>query len=57
MGLPGRKVWTILGGVDTKKFCFDAAGRERVRAEFGYFPSDRVIGIVGRFDDVRNNFV
>lgn len=53
MGLPGRKVWTILGGVDTKKFCFDAAGRERVRAEFGYFPSDRVIGIVGRFDDVK----
>ncbi len=53
MGLSGRKVWTILGGVDTQKFRFDAAGRERVRAEFGYFPSDRVIGIVGRFDDVK----
>ncbi|EPR41213.1 glycosyl transferase group 1 [Desulfovibrio sp. X2] len=53
MGLPRSKVWTILGGVDTDCFRFDAAGRERVRAEFGFTPDDQVVGIVGRFDEVK----
>lgn len=44
---------TILGGVDTKRFCFDPVGREKVRAEFGFTESSYVIGLLGRYDDVK----
>jgi glycosyltransferase involved in cell wall biosynthesis len=51
--LPPDKLWMILGGVDKKKFRFDAEGRRRVRAEFGYNDQDVVVGMVGRFDMVK----
>ncbi len=47
------KVWLIHGGVDTERFRFDAPGRERVRAEFGFGPRETVIALVGRFDMVK----
>jgi len=53
MRTPEAKVWLIHGGVDREKFRFDPAGRERVRAEFGYGPKERVIALLGRFDAVK----
>lgn len=42
-----------LGGVDRRRFAFDATGRERVRAEFGVVPGETVVGLLGRFDRVK----
>ena len=53
MGVDPKLVHTILGGVDTKRFCFDPVGREKVRAEFGFTESSYVIGLLGRYDDVK----
>ncbi|MDR3641404.1 MAG: glycosyltransferase family 4 protein [Humidesulfovibrio sp.] len=53
MRTPEDRVWLIHGGVDRERFRFDASGRERVRAEFGYGPRETVITLVGRFDKVK----
>lgn len=53
MQTPEPQVWCIHGGVDTDRFRFDAAGRDRVRNEFGFKADDFVIGLVGRFDEVK----
>lgn len=53
MQTPENKVWLIHGGVDRERFRFDAQGRERVRAEFGYGPRETVIVLAGRFDKVK----
>ena len=53
MRTPERSVWLVHGGVDTGRFHFDPEGRERVRAEFGYEPEHRVVGLLGRFDQVK----
>ncbi|MEW5773448.1 MAG: glycosyltransferase [Thermodesulfobacteriota bacterium] len=52
-GLPADRVRLIPGGVDAARFAFDPAGRERVRAEFGYGPEHFVVGLLGRFDAVK----
>lgn len=51
--LPSNQVHCIRGGADTRVFQFDPLERERVRHEFGYSASDKVIGLVGRFDKVK----
>jgi len=53
MRTPEDKVWLIHGGVDRERFRFDAAGRERVRAEYGFGPRETVVALVGRFDLVK----
>ncbi|MFH1914224.1 MAG: glycosyltransferase [Pseudomonadota bacterium] len=55
MRTPAHGLWLIHGGVDTTRFAFDPAGRERVRAEFGFEPDHVVIGLVGRFDRVKGH--
>jgi glycosyltransferase involved in cell wall biosynthesis len=55
MRTPGHGVWLIHGGVDTEKFRFDQAGRDRVREEFGFAPTDIVVGLLGRFDRVKGH--
>lgn len=52
-GLPEAKVRTVIGGVDRKRFAFDAQGRTRVRSEFGFADDDMVVGLMGRFDTVK----
>lgn len=52
-GLPPDRVRLIPGGVDAARFAFDPAGRERVRAEFGFGPGHFVLGLLGRFDAVK----
>lgn len=53
MGIAPHLVHTILGGVDSKRFCFNAEARAKVRAEFGFTESSYVIGLLGRYDDVK----
>lgn len=55
MRTPAHGLWLIHGGVDTARFAFDAKGRDRVRAEFGFGPGDVVVGLVGRFDRVKGH--
>ena len=53
MGIAPHLVHTILGGVDSKRFCFNSDARAKVRAEFGFTDSSYVIGLLGRYDDVK----
>lgn len=55
MNTPESMVWLIHGGVDQKRFKFDQAGRDVVRKEFGFKPTDHVIGLLGRFDRVKGH--
>ncbi len=50
---PPDKLWTIYGGVDTSVFRFDLQGRERLRREFDIAEDDFLLGLVGRFDEVK----
>lgn len=51
--VPESRVHTIFGGVDTRRFYPDAAGRAAMRASWGIGPEIRTIGLVGRFDTVK----
>ena len=51
--VPSDRLYTILGGVDTTFFRFDAAGRAAVRARYGFHDTDCVLGLLGRFDRVK----
>lgn len=53
MRTPEDRVWLIQGGVDRGKFRFDPAGRERVRALYGFGPRETVFVLEGRFDAVK----
>jgi glycosyltransferase involved in cell wall biosynthesis len=53
MGVPEDRLWYAPGAVDTETFRFDPAGREEIRAEFGFPPEDFVVGLLGRFDRVK----
>lgn len=55
MKIPKNKVHTILGGVDTAKFVYTEEGRKAVRAEFKFKDSDFVIGLLGRYDEVKGH--
>lgn len=53
MGVPAKRVHTILGGVDTGTFRASASGRAAVRAAYGWDDSHFVVGLLGRFDRVK----
>lgn len=53
MRLDPAHVHTILGGVDRARFAPDAAGREAVRARYGFTDEHVVLGLLGRFDLVK----
>lgn len=55
MGIPQKQVHTILGGVDTEYFDFTETGRQKVRAQFGFDDSHYVIGLIGRYDEVKGH--
>ncbi|NCC24069.1 MAG: glycosyltransferase family 1 protein [Deltaproteobacteria bacterium] len=52
-GLGLERLHQIIGGVDRKVFHFDLDGRHRIRAEFGFLEHHFVIGLLGRFDEVK----
>ncbi len=51
--VPPERLHTIFGGVDTRSFYPDPAGREAFRAAWGLAPDHLAIGLVGRFDTVK----
>jgi len=51
--IPQGHLHRILGGVDRDKFAFSAEGRAQVRAEYGFGENDVVVGLLGRFDEVK----
>lgn len=53
LGVDPSRVHTIFGGVDRQRFAFDAAGREAVRRRYGLRDDEQVIGLLGRFDEVK----
>jgi len=53
LGVPNDRLHLVLGGVDTRHFRFDPDGRSRVRQEYGFTDDDFVLGLVGRFDEVK----
>jgi len=53
LGVPNDRLHLVLGGVDTHHFRFDPGGRSRVRQEYGFTDDDFVLGLVGRFDEVK----
>ncbi|MDR2152565.1 MAG: glycosyltransferase [Helicobacteraceae bacterium] len=52
---PRDKISVIYGGVNTTKFAFDKNGRDLVRSEFGLKKSDIVVGLVGRYSEVKGH--
>lgn len=53
MRTPREKLYTILGGVDTSKFCPMPEQRTQMRAEKNFTDNDILIGVIGRFDPVK----
>lgn len=54
-GFPADKIMVVENGIDTNRFHFDAAGRERVRAEWKVGDGEMVIGLVGRLDPMKGH--
>ena len=59
IGFASRKMVVIPNGYDFSDFSFNSADRELVRKRLGFKPSDIVIGVVGRFDALKDfqNFI
>ena len=51
--VPRSKVETVLNGIDTERYA-DPSPRAEVRAGFGIASGDRVVGTVGRLNEVKN---
>ena len=54
-GFPADKIMVVENGIDTSRFQFDAAGRERVRAEWQVGDDEMVIGLVARLDVMKGH--
>jgi len=55
LGYPRAKVAVIPNGISTERFCPDLEARHRVRSEWGVQDHEKVIGIVGRLDPVKDH--
>lgn len=55
LGYPANKMTVIQNGIDTDRFDFDEAGRDRVRREWGLTPTDLVIGLPARLDPMKGH--
>jgi glycosyltransferase involved in cell wall biosynthesis len=58
-GLDPHKILVVPNGIDCETFGPDPAGRARLRAKWGIADGELVVGMVARFDPVKNhaNFV
>lgn len=54
-GFPPDKMVVIENGIDTERFRFDAAGRERVRSEWHVGAGEQLIGLVARLDVMKDH--
>jgi glycosyltransferase involved in cell wall biosynthesis len=55
VGFPAAKTVVVPNGIDTSRFFFDEAGRRRVRAAWGIQENERVVGLVARFDPMKDH--
>lgn len=54
-GHPAVSMAVIPNGIDVESFCFDLTGRERLRREWKVNNNDRLIGLVGRLDPMKDH--
>jgi glycosyltransferase involved in cell wall biosynthesis len=54
-GFPAERLLIIPNGIDTEKFNIDVAAGATFRAELGICPGERVIGLVGRLDPMKDH--
>lgn len=54
-GFPSGRMIVIENGIDTERFRYDAAGRERVRKEWGIGAGETAIGLVARLDVMKDH--
>jgi len=54
-GYPREKMLVIPNGIDTERFAPDAAARRRVRDEWQVSGIERLVGLVGRLDPVKDH--
>jgi glycosyltransferase involved in cell wall biosynthesis len=54
-GFPAEKLVVVPNGIDTNYFRPDTEARRRVRSEWGVSENEVLIGIVGRFDPVKDH--
>jgi len=54
-GFPRPRVVVVENGIDTQRFRFDPAGRERYRGEWGIGAGEMAIGLVARFDPMKGH--
>lgn len=55
LGYPVDKMTVVPNGIDTGRFRFNAAERDRVRREWGVAESDLVIGLPARLDPMKDH--
>lgn len=53
--IPQKKLYTVLGGVDTNNFYPSNVDREAMRLQYKFTENDVVIGIIGRLDPVKGH--
>jgi glycosyltransferase involved in cell wall biosynthesis len=55
LGYPAQKTVVISNGIDTKRFCPDPKARDRIRAQWGVSEHEKLIGLVGRLDPMKDH--
>jgi glycosyltransferase involved in cell wall biosynthesis len=54
-GFPLHKMFHIPNGIDVDEFYSDPAAGQKVRAEWGFTGSERLIGLIGRLDPIKGH--
>lgn len=54
-GYPVEKLVVILNGIDTERFRYDPVARVQLRSEWGVAEYQKLIGLVGRLDPVKDH--
>jgi glycosyltransferase involved in cell wall biosynthesis len=55
LGYPRARIEVIPNGIDVRRFRFDAAGRARLRSEWGAGDAGVLVGLVGRIDPMKDH--
>jgi len=55
LGYPGEKTMVIRNGIDTERFRPDPQARNRIRSEWGISEHEKLIGLVGRLDPMKDH--
>jgi glycosyltransferase involved in cell wall biosynthesis len=54
-GYPPERIIVIPNGVDVQRFRPDAEARRRLRSEWGVAPDEKLVGVVGRLDPMKDH--